>query len=101
MPILHSVFFYFRDDTPASTQNEMQSYILNQFPDIPGISNLMAGRPEGIERDVVDNSYNMSLHLVVSDRDTLQNYQNHQIHQEFIQKFKSYWKSIKVFDTAV
>lgn len=101
MPILHSVFFYFGDDTPAYVQDEMQSYILKQFPEIPGISNLMAGSPEGIERDVVDNDYNMSLHLVVDDRETLQRYQNHPVHQEFIHKFKPYWKSIKVFDTAV
>jgi hypothetical protein len=101
MPILHSVFFYYKDNTDQALIEAQTKAILTELVHIDGVSNVMAGAPEGIDRDVVDNSYATSLHLVVADRDALNRYQLDPIHQDFVSRFKPYWNTIKVFDTRI
>lgn len=101
MPILHSVFFYFKPDVPAAEIESQRQAIVNDLSKIDAVNQLWAGGPEGIERDVVDNSYGMSLHMIVADRDALQRYQSDPAHTDFINKFKPLWTGIKVYDTRV
>jgi len=101
VPLLHSVYFYFKDDAdPAEIENQRNS-ILNDLSRISGADQIWAGAPAGIERDVVDNNYAMSLHIILKDKNSLAAYQADPVHQEFVQRFKPNWKSIKVFDTNV
>jgi hypothetical protein len=101
MPILHSVFFYYKDSTDPQQIELQTEAIRNELSRIEGVMHVMAGGPEGIDRDVVDNTYATSLHLVVADRDALNTYQNHPIHQAFVTRFKPNWSGIKVYDTRI
>jgi hypothetical protein len=101
MPILHSVYFYFKDTTDPTLIEAQTHAILSELTQIEGVSNVMAGAPEGIDRDVVDNAYGTSLHLVVADRPALQKYQEDPIHQAYVARFKPNWSYIKVFDTRI
>jgi len=101
MPILHSVFFYFKDDVSSDIINNQKHAIIESLSKIDGVSNVKAGAPVGIDRDVVDNAYGMSLHLQVADKKALEAYQADQIHQDFLKNFKEYWKGVKVFDTEI
>lgn len=101
MPILHSVFFYFKPDVSATDIETQRQAILNDLSKIEAVDQIWAGGPEGIERDVVDNTYGTSLHMVVADRDALQRYQSDPIHVEFLNRFKPLWTGIKVYDTRV
>lgn len=101
MPILHSVFFYFKDTTDPQQIEQQTQAIRKELSRIDGVQNVMAGAPVGIDRDVVDNTYGTSLHLVVADRDALVKYQEDPIHQAFLARFKSNWSGIKVYDTRI
>jgi hypothetical protein len=101
MAILHSVFFYFLPETPASVIEEQRTAILSELSTIKTVSWIKAGAPVGIDRDVVDNEYGMSLHLETASKETLQSYQTDPVHLSFVGKFKPYWSKIRVFDTAI
>lgn len=101
MPILHSVFFYFKPDASAENIEAQQKAILGELSKIEAVVQLWAGGPEGIERDVVDNTYGTSLHMVFADRDALQRYQTDPIHVAFLNQFKHLWTGVKVYDTRV
>ncbi len=101
MPILHSVFFYFKPEITPDIIEAQRAAILADLSKIEAVNQIWAGGPEGIERDVVDNSYGMSLHMIFDDREALQQYQTDPIHQEFLANHKSNWTGIKVYDTRI
>lgn len=101
MPILHSVFFYLLDDISEDEIMAQKTATLEELSKIEVIKWIKAGAPFGIDRDVVDNSYGMSLHLEVESKADLDAYQSHPIHIEFVKRFKPNWKAIKVYDTLV
>ncbi len=101
MPILHSVFFYFKPEVSADSIEAQRVAVLEDLSKIEAVDQIWAGGPVGIERDVVDNSYGSSLHTIFEDRDALHQYQSDPIHLEFLAKFKSNWTGIKVYDTQI
>lgn len=101
MPILHSVFFYFKPEIASEDIETQRKAILEDLSQIEAVDQLWAGGPEGIDRDVVDNTYGTSLHMVIADRDALQRYQTDPIHVAFLNQFKHLWTGVKVYDTRV
>ncbi len=99
--ILHSVFFYLNDKAAIDTAENMKTEILSDLAHIEAVREFWAGPPEGIERDVVDNDYAMSLHALFEDKSALQAYQTDKLHVAFVDKYKPFFKRIRVFDTRV
>ncbi|MFO8030517.1 MAG: Dabb family protein [Cyclonatronaceae bacterium] len=99
--ILHSVFFYLNDEAPAGTAETMKAEILDKLTGIASVREILAGPPQGIDRDVVDNVYNMSLHAKFDDLEDLLAYQADPIHVAFVEKFKPFFDKIRVFDTRI
>ncbi len=99
--ILHSVYFYFRDDTPGDVYEQQRERIFDLNNRLDVVQLTFAGPPAGIKRDVVDNDYGMSLHMLFQDENDLQKYQDHELHQKFLADFKEYWTGVKVYDTSV
>lgn len=100
MSVLHSVYFYFKKDNPERVE-EMRQAIMKDLAAIKTVQTLYAGAPLGMERDVVDNDYTMSLHAIFRDREALNSYLTDAIHLEFLKKFGDDWKKIRVFDTKL
>lgn len=101
MSILHSVFFYFKPETPESSILAQKQAILEELSTIASVKWIKAGAPAGIQRDVVDNDYGMSLHLETESKQSLDLYQTDPTHLNFVGKFKSNWAKIRVFDTEI
>lgn len=99
--LLHSVYFYFKEGTPQEVIDEQRERIFELNNKIDHVQLTFAGPPYGIERDVVDNAYGMSLHMLFQDEASMQTYQEHELHQKFLSDFKAHWSGIKVFDTSV
>jgi hypothetical protein len=97
--ILHSVFFYLKDEAPADAAGLMRTEILDKLSGIASVREIMAGPPQGIDRDVVDNDYAMSLHAKFDDLQGLQSYQTDPVHVAFVDRFKPHFERIRVFDT--
>ncbi len=101
MAILHSVYFYFRDEVSIEQIEQQRNSILKDLSKIETVKQIWAGSPVGVDRDVVDNDYKMSLHAIFDNRDGLDTYQTHQEHIEFLNRFKQNWVKVKVFDTNI
>lgn len=99
--LLHSVYFYLKKDAPDDTAACMERDIIGQLSSIPQILELWAGAPEGIEREVVDNEYAMSLHAIFKDRETLRAYQEDPVHVEFVNTYKVWFERLRVYDTRL
>jgi len=99
MAILHSVYFYLKEDAPSGLADKMKSDILTDLAAINTVRSMHAGGPLGVDRDVVDNDYAMSIQAFFEDRDGLNSYQQDPVHLSFVGKYKQYWDHIKVFDT--
>lgn len=97
--ILHSVFFYLKDVAPVETAGLMQAEILEKLSGISSVREILAGPPQGIDRDVVDNDYAMSLHAKFDDLQGLQSYQSDPVHVAFVDRFKPHFERIRVYDT--
>lgn len=97
--ILHSVFFYLKEGSPAETAGLMKEEILQKLSGIASVREILAGPPQGIDRDVVDNDYAMSLHAKFDDLEGLQAYQTDPVHVAFVDRFKPFFERIKVYDT--
>ena len=61
-------------------------------------SKVGAGRPAMTPRDVVDNSYDVGLCVVLDDAAGHDVYQDHPLHKEFIARNKPNWKRVQVYD---
>ncbi len=99
--ILHSVFFYLKENTPAEIAGKMESAIKNELSEIESVNQIWAGPPQGVERDVVDNDYGTSLHALFEDLEGLQAYQSDPVHVSFVETYKPYFERIRVFDTRI
>ncbi|MDI6400834.1 Dabb family protein [Balneolaceae bacterium ANBcel3] len=99
--ILHSVYFYLKDDAPEDVPSRMEHDIKNLLSNISTVDEIWAGAPQGIDRDVVDNEYNTSLHVRFNSLEALQSYQTDPLHVSFVDTYKPYFKQIKVYDTRL
>lgn len=101
MPILHSVFFYYKEGISSEEVERQKAAILKDLSRIATVDSILAGAPLGVDRAVVDNTYGMSMHLTVADRTALEAYQADPIHLDFLADFKDNWTGVKIYDTVV
>ena len=66
---------------------------------IPGVLSYHIGRMVASARPVVDQSYQVALNLVFSDKKAQDDYQVHPLHTEFVEKvLKPLVKKVTVYD---
>ncbi len=95
---IHTVYFWLKDGTDAAVAAELSKACQDLLAPIPGVRQLWAGRPAMTPRDVVDNSYDVGLCVVLDDVAAHDVYQVHDLHQQFIKRFKPHWKRVQVYD---
>lgn len=96
--LVHVVLFWFKPQTPPELQQEMIDAAHSELSRIPTVRHLWSGRPAMTPRDVVDNSYDVGLCVILDDQAGLDAYQPHALHQQFLARFKSRWQKILVYD---
>ena len=97
---IHTVFFWFNDSV---TEEQKNGFIegLQSLKDVETVRDFHIGPPAGTPREVVDNSYDYALILHFEDKAGHDTYQEHPIHQAFIQAQESVWERVQVYDTMV
>lgn len=99
--LAHNVFFTLVDKSPekvAELNAACQKYLNVQ----PGIVFFAAGPIcSALDRDVNDQDWDVGLHLVFVDKAAHDAYQDDPTHNEFIDKMKSNWAKVRVFDSLV
>src|SRR5258708_7401264 len=96
----HVVVFWTDPAQPAAA-DELVAGGQKLLASIPGVLQFHIGKMVPSHRPVVDQSYQVALNLVFSDKKTQDDYQTHPSHVEFVEKvFKPLCKKVVVYDFA-
>ena len=96
--LAHHVFFWLKD---PSSKTDLDKLIqgVKALGKIPQVKKIHVAVPASTEkRDVVDNSYSVSKLLFVVSAEDEKIYQDHPLHQKFIQEHSMLWNKVVVYD---
>ncbi|NVK48301.1 MAG: Dabb family protein [Cyclobacteriaceae bacterium] len=97
--MIHQVFFWLHD---AKDTNEFLTKAVPMLGQCKTVGNFIPGTPAATEaRDVVDHSWHVSCTLFFDSLEDQAAYQTDPLHLEFIEKYSSMWKTVKVYDIAI
>ncbi len=96
---IHHVYFWLKD--PASKEDLQQLVAgLEALGKVPEIKMFHIGYPAPTDREVIDNTYQVSwlnVFETAADQDT---YQSHPLHIKFIEECSHLWSKVKVYDSV-
>jgi hypothetical protein len=95
---IHHVYFWLKPGTPATAGDTLAADCRELLSAIPGVQQLWAGPPAGTPRDIVDNSYDIGLCVILDSPVTHGVYQTHPLHLKFIERNKPHWQRVQVYD---
>ena len=94
----HIVVFW-TDPAQPNAVDELIKGANKYLRDIPGIQHFHVGRMVGSRRPVVDQTYQVALNTVFTDKQTQDEYQVHPQHIEFVEKvFKRVCTKVLIYD---
>ncbi len=96
---IHIVFFWLKNPDNYN-EREIFKTLLTEFIDTnPQVVGIHIGEPADTNRSIIDNSYNFSLVVTFPDLATHDAYQIDPSHLEFIEKGKSLWEKVVIYDS--
>jgi hypothetical protein len=95
---VHVVYFWMKPGAPEGARGKLVEDCRSYLGRIPTVRHLWTGRPAMTPRDVVDNSYDVGLCVVLDDSPGHDIYQEHPLHKEFIARNREHWKRVQVYD---
>jgi hypothetical protein len=96
--LVHVVCFWMDPGSTDAKREQLVADCRTYLTKIPTVRHLWAGRPAMTPRDVVDNSYDVALCVVLDDAAGLEVYQEHPLHKEFLARNKPSWKRLQAYD---
>lgn len=97
---IHTVFFWFEEDADPKLKEDFPNG-LEALAKVDVIQDVYYGPAAGTPREVVDNSYDYAWVVHFASKEDQDKYQVDPIHLAFIEKYKSLWKDVKVYDSLV
>jgi hypothetical protein len=97
---VHAVYFWLKKDNPELVADFM-SVGLPKLAQVPSIQSVSWGPPAGSPRDVVDNSYDLAWIVNFANAEKEEEYQVDPLHVEFVEKYKSIFEKVQVYDNTV
>lgn len=97
--LVHHVFFWLKN---PDSQEDLDALLngIRGLGEIPEVKGVHVGVPADTEqRDVVENSYHASEILLFDSLEDQAAYQQHPLHQKFIEDHAHRWAKVTVFDT--
>ena len=95
---VHVVLFWMNEGAPDGAREQLARDCQTYLAKIPTVRQLWAGRPAMTPREVVDNSYDVGLCVVLDDDAGHDVYQVHELHKQFIERNKPHWKRVQIYD---
>ena len=94
----HVVIFWTDPEKPGAA-DELIEGAKKYLAPIPGILHFHVGKMAASHRPVVDQTYQVALNVVFTDKKAQDDYQEHPLHTEFVEKvFKPVMKKVVVYD---
>jgi len=99
--LVHTVIFWLRSDLDAAQRQAFRTEGLDSLRAIPAVAGLYVGGPAPIPpRPVVDATYTFALTILFADVAAHDAYQVHPLHRAFVDKFKTCWERVQIYDAA-
>jgi hypothetical protein len=96
--LIHSVYFWFKPSTEAAVLGRFAGE-LERLGALPQVTSSYVGVPEATtKRPVIDDSYGWALILIFADIAAHDAYQQHPVHEAFVEEFRSSWDRVQVYD---
>ena len=95
---VHTVYFWMNPGVSDAQRRQLADDCQTYLAKIPTVRHLWAGPPAMTPREVVDNSYDVGLCVVMDDAAGHDVYQEHPLHKEFIARNKPHWKRVQIYD---
>lgn len=100
-PFVHHVFFWLNNPDDPNDRAEFEKGV-EELLEVPQIKSYHFGEPAATtHRDVVDGSYTYSYMVFFEDKESQDIYQEHPIHQKFIDEYQHLWKKVQVYDAVM
>jgi hypothetical protein len=95
---VHTVFFWMKAGVSDADRRQLVNDCLELLAKVPTVKQIWAGRPAQTPREVVDNSYDVGLTVILADKAGHDVYQEHPLHLDFIKRNKPSWARVQVYD---
>ena len=96
--LVHTVYFWLRNDLTAQQLADFRRGV-ESLGGIKAVDKIYVGTPAKTEkRPIIDDSYSFALTVLCKDLAAHDAYQVDPIHKEFIEKFKSFWTRVQIYD---
>lgn len=96
---IHMVFFWLKNPDNHN-EREIFKTLLTEFINTnPQVVGTHIGEPADTNRSIIDNSYSFSLVVTFPDLATHDAYQIDPSHLQFIEKGKSLWEKVLIYDS--
>jgi len=96
---IHHVYFWLKNE---GSKEDLDSLIkgLQSLTGIETIGMHHIGVPAATNRDVIERSYSVSWMLVFDNLEDEEVYQNHPVHEKFVENCKHLWSKVVVYDSV-
>jgi hypothetical protein len=95
---IHQVLFWLKKDVPQDAREKLIADGRELLGKIPTVRHLWTGKPAMTPREIVDNSYDVGLCVILDDSAGHDVYQEHPLHKDFIARNKANWERVRVLD---
>ena len=97
----HNVYFTLKDKSVRSV-SDLLSDSRKYLAPIDGIVTFACGvREQGCLRPVNDTDFDVSLHIVFTDKPAHDAYQTAELHEEYVSRNRANWAQVRVFDSQL
>jgi stress responsive alpha/beta barrel protein len=96
---VHAVYFWLRDDLSAADRATFEAGV-RSLTSIEQVAHGWIGVPADTDRPVIDRSYSYAEVLVFKDRAAHDAYQVHPIHTQFVERCKTFWTKVLIYDSV-
>ncbi|MGI6455702.1 MAG: carbonic anhydrase [bacterium] len=95
---IHSVYFWLKEGTTEEQKQQLIQDCKEYLGAVETVQKLHVGIPAGTPRDVVDNTWGVSLIIFFQNKEDHDFYQKAEKHLQFIERNQSIWQRVQVYD---
>ena len=96
--LVHTVYFWLKPELSAAQRADFRRGV-ESLGAIKSVDKLYVGTPaKTTKRPIIDDSYSFALTVVCKDVAAHDAYQVDPIHLAFIERFKTFWSRVQIYD---